>query len=78
MSITIYRVLRHNGGWAYRAAEAFSDTFETREAARAAARVAAREHRAPKERAATDEEKKEHGHRESVDGNERRGVTVRG
>jgi hypothetical protein len=50
MSEVIYKVVRHDGGWAYKANETFSETFPTREAARKAARLAAREQSAPGER----------------------------
>ena len=41
MSVITYRVLRHDGGWAYEANGTFSERFPTRAAARAAARRAA-------------------------------------
>ena len=37
----VYRVIRHDAGWAYEANGAVSETFRTREAARSAARAAA-------------------------------------
>jgi hypothetical protein len=41
MSKITYRVVKHDGGWAYRANGAYSAQFQTREAARKAARLAA-------------------------------------
>jgi hypothetical protein len=49
MSQVIYKVVRHDGGWAYKANETFSEPFPTREAARRAARLAASEQSAPGE-----------------------------
>jgi hypothetical protein len=41
MNKSIYRVVKRDGGWAYEADAAQSATFQTREAARRAARLAA-------------------------------------
>jgi hypothetical protein len=49
MSQVIYKVVRHDGGWAYKANETFSEPFPTREAARKAARLAASEQSVPGE-----------------------------
>jgi hypothetical protein len=51
MSTIIYKVVKHDGGWAYKANETFSEPFRTREAARQAARLAAREQAEPGESA---------------------------
>jgi len=40
-----YHIVPHDGGWAYKAEDVFSETFATREQARAAAELAAREQR---------------------------------
>jgi len=37
MSNIIYQIIRHDGGWAYRADETISETFPTHDAAREAA-----------------------------------------
>jgi hypothetical protein len=47
MSQVTYTVVEHDGGWAYKAGDVFSETFATREAAHAAAARAAQEQRAP-------------------------------
>ena len=47
MSHVTYTVVEHDGGWAYKAGDVFSETFTSREAAHAAAARAAREQRAP-------------------------------
>jgi hypothetical protein len=41
MSNITYRVVKHDGGWAYEANGTYSAQFQTREAARKAARLAA-------------------------------------
>jgi len=43
MSRIIYRIVQHDGAWAYEANGTFSERFPSREAARAAAQLAARE-----------------------------------
>ena len=43
MSDMIYKVVRHDGGWAYEANGTFSERFATREAARHATKRAATE-----------------------------------
>jgi hypothetical protein len=44
MNKITYRIVRHDGGWAYETNGTYSEQFPTREAARKAARVAAAEH----------------------------------
>ena len=41
----IYRVVEHDGGWAYKVGDVFSETFPTHDRALAAARRAANEQR---------------------------------
>ena len=43
MSKVVYEIVEHDGGWAYRVAGAFSETFPSHDAARAAAERAASE-----------------------------------
>ena len=43
MSKITYKVLKHDGGWAYEANGTYSEPFPTREAARKAAKLAASE-----------------------------------
>ena len=43
----VYEVVEHDGGWAYRFNNVFSETFPTHAAARAAAERAAAEQRVP-------------------------------
>jgi hypothetical protein len=49
MSHVTYSVVEHDGGWAYKVGDVFSETFRTREAAHAAAARAAQEQRTPGE-----------------------------
>ncbi len=41
----IYRIVEHDGGWAYRVGDVYSEAFATHDEARAAAERAAEEHR---------------------------------
>jgi hypothetical protein len=45
LSHITYHIVAHDGGWAYKAEDVFSETFATREQAKAAAELAAREQR---------------------------------
>lgn len=47
MTHVTYRIVEHDGGWAYRLGDTFSETFPSHDAARAAAVAAAREQRVP-------------------------------
>jgi len=39
----VYRIVEHNGGWAYKVSDVFSETFPTHDDALAAAQTAAAE-----------------------------------
>ncbi|CAN5409486.1 DUF2188 domain-containing protein [soil metagenome] len=47
MSQATYRIVEHDGGWAYKLGDTFSETFPNHDSARAAAVKAAGEQRAP-------------------------------
>jgi hypothetical protein len=47
MGAITYRIIKHDGGWAYEANGTYSERFQTREAARDAAKLAAREQATP-------------------------------
>jgi hypothetical protein len=47
MAKVVYKVVEHDGGWAYSVDGAYSETFKTHDAAKAAARRAAREQSLP-------------------------------
>jgi hypothetical protein len=49
MTKLVYKIVKHEDGWAYKARGTFSETFPTHEAALAAARNAAAEQRVPGE-----------------------------
>jgi hypothetical protein len=51
MTIVAYRVVQHDGGWAYQFDGVFSETFPTHKAAVKAAKRVAAEQRAPGETA---------------------------
>ncbi len=79
MSKVVYRVVRHDGGWAYEANGTFSEPFRTREAARTAARLAAREQAEPGEATPIDyEDEKGRWHHEVAAGDDRPEAEVEG
>ena len=49
MTHVTYEVVSHEGGWAYKVGDVFSEAFSTKEMAHAAAARAARKQRAPGE-----------------------------
>jgi hypothetical protein len=49
MAKVTYRIVEHDGGWAYKVDETFSETFPTHDDALAAARLAAYEQQQPGE-----------------------------
>ena len=56
MSHVTYKVVEHDGGWAYKLGDVFSETFPSKDLAHAAATRAAREQRTPGESAAIEYE----------------------
>jgi hypothetical protein len=72
MSKITYKVVKHDGGWAYEANGTFSEPFRTHEDARAAARLAANEQAAPGETTEISyEDEKGHWHHEVDSGTDR-------
>jgi len=51
MAHVTYMIVEHDGGWAYKLGDVFSETFSTHDRARAAAKRAAAEQRVPGETA---------------------------
>jgi len=49
MDKVVYEIVEHDGGWAYKVGDAFSETFPSHELARQAAERAASEQREPGE-----------------------------
>jgi len=72
MPKVVYHVVEHDGGWAYRVDGVYSETFRSHDAARAAARRAAREQRVSGEEAAISfEDATGQWHEELVQGSDR-------
>ena len=67
MSKLVYRIVKHENGWAYKVRGTFSETFPTHEAALAAARIAAGEQRVPGETVGIQYERAEGNWHEEVD-----------
>jgi len=79
MSKLIYKVVRHDGGWAYEANGTFSEPHRTRELARQAARLAAQEQEEPGEPTAIEyEDEKGHWHHEVAQPKDRPKTEVEG
>lgn len=47
MAKVTYKIVEHNGGWAYRVEDTFSETFDSHDKAKAAALKASREQTVP-------------------------------
>ena len=79
MTRVVYRVVQHDGGWAYQSDGVFSETFRTHDAARKAAERAAREQRISGEEAAISwEDGSGRWHEELVAGGDRPDTEVQG
>ena len=79
MAKITYEILRHDGGWAYRANGTYSETFPSHDAARKAAERVAREQMAVGESALISyEDEQGHWHKEVSAGNDRPAVRVKG
>jgi hypothetical protein len=79
MAKTTYIIVQHDGGWAYRVDETFSETFPTHDAARKAAELAAKEQSAPGEAVVISyEDQQGHWHTEKSAADDRPKTKVRG
>jgi hypothetical protein len=79
MSKVTYKVIKHEGGWAYEVNGTFSERFRTRDAARKAARLAAGERVTPGETTpVSHEDDAGRPHQEMADGRDRPKTTVEG
>ena len=79
MTTVTYEIVEHDGGWAYRANNAFSETFPTHDLARKAAERAAAEQRVPGETTGISyEDKNGHWHDELSAGEDRPDTAVKG
>jgi hypothetical protein len=72
MSKVTYTVVEHDGGWAYKVGDVFSEAFPTHDAASAAARRVAAEQRVPGPTEVIQyEDEKGKWHEETARGNDR-------
>jgi hypothetical protein len=79
MQKIVYKVVKHDGAWAYEANGTYSEKFPTRELARKAARRAASEQAAPGESSPISyEDEQGHWHDELADGRDRPKAVVEG
>jgi Uncharacterized protein conserved in bacteria (DUF2188) len=79
MTHVTYQIVEHEGGWAYKVDNAFSESFASKELARAAARKAAREQRTPGENEVIEfEDSSGHWHDEASKGSDRPDTEVKG
>lgn len=79
MTKVIYEIVEHDGGWAYRVAGSYSETFRTHDAAKAAARRAAMEQQRPGETAGISwEDEGGRWHEEVSSGDDRPEAVVEG
>lgn len=79
MTKIVYHIVQHDGGWAYRVNETFSETFPTHDSARKAAARAAEEQRVPGSTThIVYEDGQGHWHDEQAKGDDRPDTTVEG
>jgi hypothetical protein len=79
MTKITYQIVQHDGGWAYRVDETYSETFPSHDLARKAAERAAKEQGVPGEATIISyEDKQGHWHDEKSAGSDRPEVKVKG
>lgn len=79
MTKITYEIVKHDGGWAYRVDETFSETFPSHDSARKAAELAAREQAVPGSATVISyEDKQGHWHDERSAGSDRPEINVKG
>jgi hypothetical protein len=72
MAKVVYEVVEHDGGWAYKLGDVFSEPFASRQEAEAAAETAAAEHEQPGETELIEyEDEKGNWHTELASGEDR-------
>jgi hypothetical protein len=77
MSSVTYRIVEHDGGWAYKLGDVFSETFPSHDLALRAAKAVAAEQRVPGEgETISYQDEKGHWHDESAAGNDRPATDV--
>jgi hypothetical protein len=78
MSDITYEIVEHDGGWAYKVGDVFSETFPTHAAALKAAQIAAEEQRAPGETEEIEfEDDKGKWHTETASGRDRPNTSIK-
>lgn len=79
MTRVTYQIVEHDGGWAYKVEDVFSETFPSRADAHAAAERAAAEQRAPdNDTMISYEDEKYRWHDETAQGSDRPETAVEG
>lgn len=79
MARVVYKIVEHDGGWAYQVDGAYSETFRSHDRARQAAERAAGEQRLSGEEAAVSFQDAEGGwHEELIQGADRPDTSVQG
>jgi hypothetical protein len=79
MTKVVYEIVKHDGGWAYRVEETYSEPYPSHAAARAAAERAASEQQAPGDSEVISyEDKKGQWHNEVSSGSDRPQTDVEG
>jgi len=79
MSQIVYKIVEHDGGWAYKLGDTFSETYPDHDSARAGAVRASREQRSPDETAFIEYETKSgQWVTERADGHDRPETSVEG
>lgn len=79
MTKITYQIVQHDGGWAYRVDETYSETFPSHDSARKAAELAAQEQAVPGEATVISYEgNRGHWHDEKSAGTDRPEVKVKG
>jgi hypothetical protein len=78
MSHVVYEIVQHDGGWAYKVGDVFSESFATKELAHRAASRAAREQKTPGESEIIEyEDSSGHWRDEAADGRDRPDTEVK-
>ena len=78
MTRITYHIVEHDGGWAYKVGDVFSESYPTKAQARAAAERAAREQRAPgRDETIEFEDSSGHWHAEDEKGSDRPDTEVK-
>jgi hypothetical protein len=78
MSEVTYEIVEHDGGWAYKVGDVFSEPFPTHAQALKAAQIAAEEQKIPGETEAIEfEDSKGKWHTETARGSDRPSTTVK-